>query len=137
MTNVFEYLHAVADDEIDQQGHANNVAFMEWLQAAAINHSDAQGWPGERYRQLGQGWVVRSHYIEYLQQAFAGDEIVVETWIAGTKKATSVRRYKIFRLPDRQLLAKAETHWAFIDFSTGKPMRIPEEVASSFQVVDR
>jgi acyl-CoA thioester hydrolase len=137
MPLVFEYPHTVGNDEIDQQRHANNVAFMEWLQAAAIAHSAAQGWPGERYRQLGQGWVVRSHYIEYLQQAFAGDQIVVETWIASTKKATSVRRYKIFRLPDRQLLAKAETHWAFIDFTTGKPIRIPEVVASSFQVVDQ
>ena len=48
-------------DEIDGQGHANNVAYVQWMQDAAVAHSAAQGWPGERYVELGCGWVVRSH----------------------------------------------------------------------------
>ena len=106
MPEVFEYRRVVGDDEIDELGHANNVAYVAWLQAAAVAHSTAQGWPGTRYRQLGQGWVVRSHTIEYLQPAFAGDPLVVRTSVATMKKVTSLRRYHILRESDEQLLAR-------------------------------
>ena len=136
MPEVFEHRHRVQADEIDSLGHANNVAYVEWLQAAAVGHSTAQGWPGRRYQELGRGWVVRSHWIEYLHPAFAGDEIVVRTWVVSMDKASSVRRYRILRAADDTLLARAETRWAFINYRTGVPQRIPPEVVGSFQLVD-
>ena len=137
MPRVFQYCHTVSQDEIDPLGHANNVAYVEWLQAAAMAHSAAQGWPGERYRRLGTGWVVRSHTIEYLRPARAGDEIIVKTWVATMRKATSLRRYHVLRAADEQLLATAETRWACVDYSTGQPVRIPREIAGAFELVDR
>ena len=130
MSEVFEYPHTVADDEIDEQGHANNVVYVAWMQAAALAHSAALGWTPERYLQLGMGWVARSHTIEYLRPAVAGDEIIVETHVADMKKVTSSRVYRIVRRDDRELLAKAETHWAFVNYATGKPTRIPAEIAA-------
>lgn len=137
MPGVFEYLHTVGPEAVDQLGHVNNVAYVDWMQLAALAHSAAQGWPGERYQAAGYGWVVRTHKIEYRQPAFAEDKIVVETWVATMKKATSVRRYHIFRQTDEVLLAEAETKWAFIDYDTGRLMRIPREVAEAFEVVDK
>lgn len=136
MPEIYEYRHTVVKDEIDVLDHANNVAYVEWLQAAAMAHSTAQGWPGQRYQDLGLGWVVRSHFIEYLRPAYVGDEIVVRTWVATMSKATSIRRYRLIRPADGALLATAETRWAFINFATRQPLRIPKEVAESFQLVD-
>ena len=135
MPEIYEYLHTVGDGEIDALGHANNVAYVQWMQAAALAHSAAQGWPGERYRQLGCGWVVRSHAIQYHQPALPGEQIVVRTWVATLRKVTSIRRYQIVRPADGELLASAETKWAFINYATGQPAAIPREVAQSFQVV--
>lgn len=137
MPDVYFHPHPVEPAEIDDLGHANNIAYVAWLQAAAVAHSAAQGWPPERYCALGQGWVVRSHWIEYLQPAFAGDRAVVETWVATMKKVTSLRRYRIVRAGDGQLLATAETNWAFVDLASGKPARIPPELAAAFAVVQR
>jgi acyl-CoA thioester hydrolase len=137
MPDIFFHSHVVQVDEIDDLGHANNVFYIAWLQTAAVAHSAAQGWPGGRYHELGQGWVVRSHSIEYLLPAFGGDHIVVETWVATMKKVTSLRRYRIVRHGDGALLATAETNWAFIDLISGKPVRIPPEVAGAFAVVSR
>ena len=136
MPQIYEYRHTVHDDEIDGLGHANNVAYVDWMQSAAMAHSTAQGWPGERYRRLGSGWVARSHKIEYHKPAFAGDCLVVRTWVATLRKATSIRRYKILRAADDTLLATAETKWAFIDYTTRQPMRIPPQVAESFQIIE-
>jgi acyl-CoA thioester hydrolase len=137
MIDCFEYHHTVTDDEIDEQGHANNVVFVAWMQAAAIAHTKALGWTSEKYKQLGAGWVARSHTIDYLQPAFVGDKLIVRTWVADMKKVTSIRRYQIIRESDRQVLAKAETNWAFVDYATGKPKRIPAEIIGLYKVTDQ
>ena len=136
MPAVFHWEHAVRDEEIDGQNHVNNVAYVEWLQRAAVAHSAAQGWPGARYREVGFGWVVRRHAIEYLQPAHAGDTIAVRTWVSTMKRVSSMRQYEIVRLGNDVLLAKAETLWAFIDYDTRQPCRILPEVAGAFELVE-
>ena len=135
MPAIFEYHHTVRDDEIDAQGHANNVCYVAWMQEAALAHSAAQGWPAEAYQRLGMGWVVRSHAIEYHQSARAGDEITIKTWVANFTRVTSLRRYRIIRQADGVLLATAETKWAFIDYATGQPCRVPIEIVGAFEIV--
>jgi acyl-CoA thioester hydrolase len=135
-TDIIEFQHIVSRDEIDELGHANNVVYLSWLQDAAVAHSTALGWSGERYRQFGSGWIVRSHKIEYIRPALADDLVVVKTWVATMQKVTSIRRYQIIRPMDGQILTKAETNWAFIDFNTGKPVRIPLEISGMFQLLD-
>jgi acyl-CoA thioester hydrolase len=137
MTEVFEYPHTVTAEEIDGLGHANNVAFVAWMQGAAVAHSAALGWTSERYLELGVGWVARRHTIEYLRPAFAGEELIVETRVAEMKKVTSLRVYRILRRSDGELLAKGETEWAFVNYATGRPTRIPAEVAGAFPVPGR
>jgi acyl-CoA thioester hydrolase len=100
MPAVYEHRHRVLDREMDTVGHVNNLEYLKWLQDAALAHSAAQGWPADAYRSAGHGWVVRSHYIEYLVPAFADDDIVVRTWIADMKRVTSLRRYEIIRPTD-------------------------------------
>jgi len=138
MPAVFEFPLRVTDADLDGLiRHVNNLVYLKWMQSAAVAHSAVQGWPAERYQELGAGWVVRTHQIEYLQAAFANDEIVVRTWVANLKKVTSLRRFRILRLSEGKetLLAVAATDWAFIHFATHQPKRIPPEVASAFEVV--
>jgi acyl-CoA thioester hydrolase len=137
MPAVYEHEHTVGVEEIDALGHANNVAYVEWLQTAALAHSAALGWPADRYFGLGLGWVVRAHAIEYLQPAFAGDRVIVRTWVATMRKATSLRRYQIRRMSDGEILATAETRWAFIDYATRQPARVPREIAECFPIVEK
>ena len=135
MPAIFEYQHQVTSDEIDGVGHVNNIQYLRWMQDAAVAHSTAQGWPSTAYHQLGQGWVVRSHSIEYLVPAYAGDEIVVRTWVADMKRVTSVRRYELLRIADGKHLAIASTNWAFVRFSNLQPCRVPAEVLNAFELV--
>ena len=138
MPAVFHFPHRVTDDELDAViRHVNNLVYLKWMQSAAVAHSAAQGWTADRYRELGAGWVVRTHQIEYLQPAFAGDEIVVRTWVANLKKVTSLRRFTIVRPSEEKevVLAVAATDWAFIHFATHQLKRIPPEVAGAFEIV--
>src|SRR5260221_3676713 len=138
MSAIFEYAHVVTESEIDDViRHVNNLAYLKWMQSAALAHSAAQGWTAAAYQELGSGWVVRSHQIEYRQPAFPGDAIIVRTWVANLKKVSSLRRYEIVRAgaEKRSILAVAATDWAFIHFATHQPRRIPLEVIQAFEIV--
>lgn len=138
MPAIYLMPHTVIREDIDVLGHANNLSYLKWMLRAALDHSAAQGWSGEAYRTLGSGWVVRAHQIEYQQPAFEGDQIVVRTWVANLKKVTSLRRYEIFRPAgdNKEIrLVTASTDWAFIDYKSGMPKRIPPEIATAFEIV--
>jgi acyl-CoA thioester hydrolase len=136
MPAVFHYRHRVLASEIDELEHANNAAYVNWMQAAAIAHSAAQGWSSQRYWDASYAWVARSHKIEYLQPAHEDESLVIHTWVADMQRVSSLRKYEILREADGALLARAETRWAFINLATRKPMRIPMEVQKDFVIVE-
>lgn len=135
MPAIFEYRITVPAAAIDEQGHVNNVEYVRWMQEAAVAHSAAQGWSGDRYRELGAGWVARAHQIEYLQPAFCGEDLIVYTWVADFRKIRSLRKYKFVRVGDGAVLARAQTDWTFIGLQQRVPRRIPPEVAEAFVLV--
>jgi acyl-CoA thioester hydrolase len=79
--------------------------------------------------------VVRSHRITYLKPAYEGDRLEVRTWVADMKTASSLRKFEI-RKVGGGLIAVAETDWAFIDYASERPLRIPAEVRADFPVAD-
>jgi acyl-CoA thioester hydrolase len=124
----------VADDAVDANGHVNNVAYVQWMQDVAVRHFTAIGGI-EAMRAAGGTWVARSHRIEYLSPAFAGDRIEVRTWVAALRRVRSTRRYEFVRPTDGAILAQGETDWVFVDVATGRPTSIPEPIREAFTVV--
>lgn len=135
MPRVLLHNFVVPGDAIDVNGHVNNLTYLRWMQDVAIQHSSEQGWPVERYQAAGTGWVVRSHFIEYLMPSFAGESLTLLTWVTGFKRHSSPRRYLFWRGTDRRVVAKAETLWIFVNGRTGRPEQIPPEVEQAFEVV--
>jgi acyl-CoA thioester hydrolase len=120
---------------MDGQGHVSNLAYVGWMQDVAIEHSAAAGWPMARYRALGAGWVVRSHFVEYLRPAVAGQRLAIYTWVPEFIQRSTPRRYLFVREDERQLLARAETRWVFVDLATGRRRTLPDELLASFEAV--
>jgi len=131
--SIYTMEFAVPSEAIDQQGHVSNLAYVAWMQDVAIEHSAAAGWPMERYLQLGAGWVVRSHFIEYLRPVFAGERLAVHTWVPRFDQRSQPRRYLFVRGDDRRLVADAETRWVFVDLATGRRRPLPPELLEAFE----
>ena len=133
MPILHEYEFDVPPAAIDANGHVNNVEFVRWMQDAAVAHSDAAGCTAAT-KSAGATWVARSHHIEYLRPALAGDRVRVQTWVANFRRSFSLRRYRFLRAADRVLLAKGETDWVYFDVTAGRPRSIPELVAGMFEI---
>ena len=131
------FLHALSVPEaaIDGNGHANNLEYLRWIQDAATAHSDAVGWTLARYREARSTWVIRSHQVDYLRPAFAGEALVVATWVGGFAAQTSPRHCLVWRPGDAKVLVRATTLWVHVDAATGRAAAIPEPLRAAFPVL--
>ena len=134
MARVHRHEIEIQPTDLDQNGHVNNVRYVQWMQDAATGHSEVTACT-QATRALGATWMVRTHRIEYLRPAFAGDRVAVLTWVAVFRKVRSLRKYQFVRLSDQAVLAEGETDWVFVDARTGRPRAIPESVSGVFEVV--
>ena len=132
LSRVFEFEREVSAGEIDSLGHVNNQVYLDWLMDAATRHSAAVGWELHKLIERGEGWVVRRHEVDYLQQVRAGERVLVRTWIETAERASSERRYEVLRLPDGKLACAGRTLWVWINYGTGRPARIPDAVKNAF-----
>ncbi len=135
LPGVFAQTITVPTSAIDVNGHANNLEYLRWMQEVATAHSDAAGWTLARYQEARSTWVIRSHAIEYLRPAYAGETLLLLTWIGGFEDQTSPRHCLFWRERDRKVLARALTLWVFIDADTGRAQPIPEAFRAAFPVV--
>jgi acyl-CoA thioester hydrolase len=129
-TRVYTRSFTIPEDAIDENGHVNNVAYVQWMQDIAVEHYASIG--GIEAQGNGATWFVREHRIEYLLPAFAGEEIEIKTWVENVRHVRSLRRYEFVRKSDGRVLVKGETDWVFVDAKTGRPLPIPEEVSRIF-----
>ena len=131
---VFRYDFTVPEEAVDDNGHVNNVVFVQWMQDAALRHSGAVGCTGAT-REDGATWVVRSHRVEYVVPAYAGEGITVETWVSSFRKVRSLRKYRFLRSADGTPLARGETDWVYVDVRSGRPRAVPGRVSGLFTLV--
>ena len=80
--SIYIYTFTIPQSVIDDNGHVNNVAYVQWMQDAAIRHGEALDFKTPE----NASWFAREHHIKYFLPAFLGDEIVVRTWITEWKR---------------------------------------------------
>ena len=76
----------VQAEDIDGFGHANNAAYVVWLERCAWRHSQRLGLDLTEYRRLDRAMAVARHEIDYLASAYEGDELQLATWIIDCDK---------------------------------------------------
>ncbi len=131
---IFTETFTVPAESIDENGHVNNVHYVQWMQDVAVRHYEFIG--GVPLTQaLGATWVVREHHIQYLSPAFLGDEIEVRTWVVDLRRVRSLRRYEFVRVSDGKTLVKGETDWVFVAAKSGRPLAVPPEVTGIFPLL--
>jgi acyl-CoA thioester hydrolase len=136
MNPIYQFDIPVTADVVDRNAHVNNVAYIQWLQDAAVRHARACGCMAATTA-LGAIWVVRTHHIEYLAPAFAGDTLTMLTWVVNFQKVRSLCKYKLIRASEQTVAARAETDWVFVNAKTGRPLKIPDEVKHTLPIVGK
>jgi acyl-CoA thioester hydrolase len=124
----FSHSFRVRPEDIDEQGHVNNVAYVRWIQDVAVAHWFHATSAGQQAKVV---WVVLRHEVDYKRQAFEAEEITATTWVGEWTAVTCERFTEIHRGKD--LLVKARTIWCMLDRETSKPARISPELKEQFK----
>ena len=121
------YSFEVKKSHLDQLNHVNNIVYLRWVQEASEKHWEALTDESLRKANL---WMALRHEIDYLNQAFLGDEITMYTWIEKSSGVKSVRMVHIYK--GDMILTKCKTIWVLLDPVRFKPKRIPAELLQIF-----
>jgi acyl-CoA thioesterase FadM len=108
--------------------HANNIVILGWIDTLASRHGDAVGAARHELAARGRMWFVARHEIDYLGEAFVGDELLLVTWLESLGRTSLVRQSRIVRADDGRELTRARSRWAHVDLATRRPTAIDEGV---------
>jgi acyl-CoA thioester hydrolase len=131
ISSIYSKVITIPKSAIDENGHVNNVAYVQWMQDIAVEHYASIG--GIEAQGNDSTWVVREHKVEYLLPAFVDEEIEIRTWVENIRRVRSLRKYEFIRKSDGKVLVRGETDWVFVDTKTGTPKVVPEEVIKVFK----
>jgi acyl-CoA thioester hydrolase len=125
----FERKITAGEADIDELGHVNNAVWVRWIQDMATAHWEAVAPPEH---QVAYVWVVTRHEIDYLRAVLPGETVTGRTWVAEAPKGARFDRHVEFTGADGKPRVRARTTWAILDKTTGRPLRVPPEVAAPF-----
>jgi acyl-CoA thioester hydrolase len=128
-SRLFERRITAAAADTDALGHVNNAVWVRWIQEMATAHWDAVA-PAEHRE--AYVWVVTRHEIDYLRAVLPGETVTGRTWVAEAPKGARFDRHVEFLGDDGKPRVRARTTWAILDKATGRPLRVPLDVAAPF-----
>jgi acyl-CoA thioester hydrolase len=125
----FELRITAQAGDIDELGHVNNAAWVRWIQDVATAHWRAVSTPEHVEAYV---WVVIRHEIDYLRAVLPGETVIARTWVGEAPKGARFDRHVEFLGQDGKPRVRARTTWAILDKASGRPLRVPPEVAAPF-----
>ncbi len=115
--------------DLDQQGHVNNVVYVDYLQEARVDllrtHSRREA-TGE----LAEGLVVVRHEVHFTAPlTFDLAPVLIECWVTEIRAASFTMAYEVYRDIDgaRRIFCRATTVLTPYLFATERPRRLSAE----------
>lgn len=116
----------VEASSVDHYGHVNNAEYLRWVERVSWAHSRHLGLSFDDYRALDRGMVVHRHELDYLAPAFESESLQLATWIVACDgRLTLTRRFQLSHVASSRTLLRAQTRFACIELSSGRPRRMP------------
>lgn len=126
---VFQLAIEPTPQDIDENGHVNNVVYLGWVQQLATAHWRARAPAEEQDR---WAWIVLRHEVDYRRPLLPGEVATARTWVAETADGPRFDRFVRFDGPDGAMCAQARTVWCLIEAATGRPKRVPAWMLQTF-----
>jgi acyl-CoA thioester hydrolase len=125
----FELSFTAAPEHIDELGHVNNAVWVRWIQEVATTH-----WRGTAAPEHVAAfvWVVIRHEIDYLRPLQVGQTARARTFVPDPPRGARLDRLIEFIGDNGKVLVKARTTWAMIEVASGRPARVPADIADRF-----
>jgi acyl-CoA thioester hydrolase len=111
----------------DSFAHVNNVAYLRWCETARVEYLRRIGlFPELPPRGLGP--IIASVTCHYRRPLKYPDTVAVGTRVTAIGNSSFRMEQRIVSRSTGEIAAEAETAMVTVDYATGKPERVPEQV---------
>jgi acyl-CoA thioester hydrolase len=104
----------------------NNANYLSYFEVGRVEWLRATGHSYREMERRGRGLVVVEALVRYRRPAFFDDELTLRTTLAELGKVVLRFDYEVFKAGEQ--IVTGYTRHACVDLSTGKPVRMPEEL---------
>jgi acyl-CoA thioester hydrolase len=105
--------------------------WVRWIQEISTTHWRATADPRHVDAYV---WVIVRHEIDYLRGLTEGGAVTATTWLGDAAKGARYDRITEFTGANGRVHVRARTTWAILDRTSGRPLRVPQEVIAPFLV---
>jgi acyl-CoA thioester hydrolase len=126
---VFRLTFEPKPDDIDENGHVNNVVYLRWAQDMGTAHWRSRA-PAEA--QAEWAWIALRHEVDYRRALLPGEVAQARTWVSETAEGPRFDRFIRIDGPDGAMCAQVKTTWVLIEQATGRPRRVPAWMMEMF-----
>jgi acyl-CoA thioester hydrolase len=133
MQAIFCHTLEVRFRDCDPMGHVNNAVYLTYLEQARFAHwRAAWGFGFDQRPPELPGVILARAEIDYKRPARYGDRLEVAIGLERIGRTSFTYRYEV-RDQAGQLVATATTVQVMYDYSTGTPVRVPDEIRRKLQ----
>lgn len=122
-------------EDIGNNLKMNNRGFLRMFQEAANIASTKIGFGITQTEATHFTWVILYWRLEILDRPQYEDELTIKTWATFSKKLYSIRNFEMY-VGDK-LVARADSKWTLVDIESHKVLKIPDDMADKYGVVEQ
>jgi acyl-CoA thioester hydrolase len=134
MAHVFSHRVEVRFRDCDPLGHVNNAVYLTYLEQARLFHWRGLWGFGIDTNPALPGVILARAEIDFRIPAKYGETLEVRIDVAAVGRTSFTYDYEIVDMQGR-VVASARTVQVMYDYTTGKPVPIPDEIRQKLQVI--
>lgn len=129
--NKFKQQFRVNYYEINTYREATPNTILNYLEEAAVSHSESVGYGIDSLLERNLGWVLNRWHLIMERYPIWGENIIIETWPSNFQRFYATRQFFI-KDNDNNILGRASSLWIFLDIVKKRPKRIPTEFGDAY-----
>ena len=133
---MYAFESKVRYSEVGEDTRMTLYSVLNYFQDCSVFHSESVGRGTAVQEELGRAWVLTGWQIECRRAADLGESIRISTWPHGFRGFVGERNFLMETL-DGEVLACADSSWAYIDVKTGHPVKASEEERAAYPVEEK
>lgn len=109
-------------------------SILDMVQDISTKNSESRGFGMNKLRDMGIAWLLKGIKIEFFAPVKTHSPVTISTAVKPFKGASSLRGCIISQ--DGKPVARTAAEWFVFDTLKGRPCKIPDEIASAYEVHD-
>lgn len=120
--------------EADPWGHVPASGLLRYLEQSAIDAAVDAGYGARFHQENNSTWVIRRMLLRIHAPTRSSDELEITTWLPNIERFRGGREYRVTNSATGILVADALAEWVYLDRTTFRPLRIPDDLLANFEV---